>query len=307
MIQVTKSFILLCLSATLFLLPSCKERTGDDPLVLAEVGPKVLTKTMAKKQIPVQVFESDSNLALLQYRDNWVRRQLILQEANRLNFPNRADIRENLQRVREEYILQAVQEYIVHEFQNDLEVSEQEARNYYQKNKDKFTLDERYVRYRHMVAKSNQDALNARRELMQAVPWATVAQKYSKYADLKVRESERYWPISIAGGDISMLNRYLRIIGPSEISPIYRTGNEYHFVQLIDERPKGDHPDLDWLIGQINEWLTLEKRKRAFNTYVKNLYLQGQANNEIKIYNVLDESNSAVADTASLNQITNEE
>lgn len=103
-----------------------------------------------------------------------------------------------------------------------------------------------------------------------------------------------------------MLNRYLRVIGPSEISPIYRSGNEYHFVQLIEERPEGDHPDLDWLIEQIREWLTLEKRKRAFNTYVKNLYLQAQANNEIKIYNNIDESTSAFADTVSLRQITNE-
>ncbi len=142
---------------------------------------------------------------------------------------------------------------------------------------------------------------------MRGIPWDTVAQKYSKYPDLKIRESERYWPISIAGGDISMLNRYLNIIGPSEISPTYRSGNEFHFVQLLEERPRGDHPDLDWLIDQIEEWLTLEKRKRAFNTYVKNLYLQSQANNEIKIYNVTNETNTAVSDSVSLNQITNEE
>lgn len=292
---------------TVLLVSACKKETGNTPVILAEVGPKSLTKEEAKAEIPLHIFEADSNAAFQNYRDEWIRRQVILQEANRLNFTSRRDIQKKMQRMREEFILQSVQDYIISEFDADIEVSEQEARNYYQQNKDKFTLDERYVRYRHMVARSNRDAANARRELMQAVPWEEVAKKYSKYPELKIRESERYWPISMAGGDIAMLNRYLKIIGPSEISPVYHTGNEYHFVQLLDERPKGDHPDLDWLIGQIEDWLTLEKRKRAFNTYVKNLYLQGQANNEIKIYNVTNETNIAVSDTVSLNKSNNEE
>lgn len=293
-------YIFLLVMPLLF--TACKKDHGKAPVILAEVGPEILTKEEAKSEIPVNVFEADSASAYLKYRDEWIRRQVILQEANRLNFTNRKGVQEKLQRVREEYILQAVQDYIITEFEDDLEVSEQEARNYYQQNKDKFTLDERYVRYRHLIAESNQAAENAKRDLMRGIPWETVAQEYSKYADLKIRESERFWPISISGGDISMLNRYLKVIGPSEISPTYRSGNEYHFVQLLDERPQGDHPDLDWLIGQIKEWLTLEKRKRAFNTYVKNLYLQGQANNEIKIYNVInEETNTTVADTVSLN------
>ena len=304
MLKPALTFSLCVLS---LLLASCQKKSGKVPVILAEVGDQMLTKEAAKSEIPVHIFESDSTSAYLNYRDEWTRRQIILQEANRLNFTQRSGVQDKLQRIREEYILQAVQDYIISEFEENSTVSEQEARNYYQQNKDKFTLDERYVRYRHLIANSNAEADRAKRDLMRGVEWETVAQEYSKYADLKIRESERFWPISIAGGDISMLNRYLNIIGPSEISPTYRTGNEYHFVQLTDERPEGDHPDLDWLIDQIQEWLTLEKRKRAFNTYVKNLYLQGQANNEIKIYNVTNETNTAVSDTVSLNQITNEE
>lgn len=301
---IPRSRYILLLSALLLIISSCQKDSSTQPVILAEVGNLQLTKAAAKAEIPTHIFQSDSASAYLNYRDNWVRRQVILQEAERLNFTQRKGVQEKLQRIREEYILQAVQDYIITEFEGDIDVSEQEARNYYQQNKDKFTLDERYVRYRHLIASSNNGAEQAKRDLMRGIEWETVAKQYSKHADLKIRESERFWPISIAGGDITMLNRYLNIIGPSEISPTYRSGNEYHFVQLLDERPEGDHPDLDWLIGQIKEWLTLEKRKRAFNTYVKNLYLQGQANNEIKIHNVINETNKAVDDsTVSLNQI----
>ena len=302
-----KAQLLLLFLLLGFIMASCKSNTENSEEVLAQVGSEVLTKEHARSEIPPNIFRDDSSTAYISFRDDWVRRQIILQEAERLNFSNRQDVQRRLHRLQEEFILQSVQDYIIGEFEDGMEVSDQEARNYYQQNKEKFTLEERYVRYRHLNEESNADAERAKRELMQAVEWDTVADRYSKYSDLKIRESERFWPISIAGGDISMLNRYLRIIGPSEISPTYRSGNEYHFVQLIEERPAGDHPDLDWLIEQIKEWLTIEKRKRAFNTYVKNLYLQAQANNEITIYNVTNQSNSVSSDTLTLNQTNNEE
>ncbi|MEX0720837.1 MAG: peptidyl-prolyl cis-trans isomerase [Balneolaceae bacterium] len=291
----------------LILAVGCNHTLEKEPVVFAEVGGNELTLSEAKSNIPQHIFDTDSNASYLKYREDWIRRQLILQEAERLNFADREAVQKQLKRLKEEYILQAVQDYIISEYEADVSVSEDEARNYYQQNKDKFTLDERYVQYRHLIARNSQDAQNAKRDLMRGVSWESVANKYSLYADFKIRESERFWPISLAGGDIAQLNRYLNIIGPSEISPTYRSGSEYHFVQLVGERPKGDHPDLDWLITQIEEWLVLEKRKRAFNTYVKNLYLQGQANNEIKIYNVLSQQLPAVTDTASLNNPSNEE
>ncbi|MEX0608320.1 MAG: peptidyl-prolyl cis-trans isomerase [Balneolaceae bacterium] len=285
----------------------CVQKSENEPVILAEVGGKKLTLSNAKENIPKHIFAIDSIASFAKYREDWIRRQVILQEAERLNFANRKTVQQHLARLKDEYILQAVQDYIISEFEEEVTVSEEEARNYYQQNKDKFVLDERYVQYRHLIARNNQDAENAKRELMRGISWETVANKYSLYPDLKIRESERFWPISVAAADIALLNRYLNVIGPSEISPTHRVGSEYHFVQLMDERPKGDHPDLDWLINQIEEWLVLEKRKRAFNTYVKNLYLQGQANNEIKIYNVLPKQIPAAIDTVSLNNPSNEE
>ena len=278
-----KSFLLL---SVLFTLAACSGKQEENAVILAQVGEKVLTSEEVMQNLPEHVFISDSVGSVIKYRDDWVRRQVILQEADRLNFMNRSSVKNQLARMQEEFVLQMVQDFIIGEFEEDLRVTEEEARNYYQQNKDKFVLDERYVQYRHLIARSRTDAERARANLLQGHQWPDVANQYSLFPELKIRESERYWPISVAGGDISMLNRYLQVIGPSEISPIYHSGNQYHFVQLMDEKPKGEHPDLDWLINQIKDWLVLEKRKRAFNTYVKNLYLQGQANNEIKIFNV---------------------
>ncbi len=102
-----------------------------------------------------------------------------------------------------------------------------------------------------------------------------------------------------------VMNTMIRRIGITEISPIRRVNGDYHFVQLMETRPEGGHPDLDWLIGQIKEWLLLERRRRHFNSYVKNLYLNAQSNNEIDTYNVLTpnvESEPSEPDTVGFQQ-----
>jgi hypothetical protein len=71
-------------------------------------------------------------------------------------------------------------------------------------------------------------------------------------------------------------------------------------VQLIDERAKGEHPDLNWLIEQIKDWMLLNKRSRHFKSYVQNLYLKAESNNEVETFNVLPvnpNQQSTVSDT----------
>lgn len=291
----------------LFIISGCLNQSEDTSEVLAKVGNQTLTKAEAKNQIPEYMFVSDSLNAYSSFRDEWIRREIILQEADRINFTNRSEIQLRLQRMREEYILQSIQDYVLADVEADLSVSDQEARNYYQENKNKFTLNERYVRFRHLVAGSYSDAQNARQDLLNGVEWENVAREYSVSPELNLQESDRFWPISVAAGEVEQLNTFLTVIGLNEISPIHREGQQYHFVQLLEERPEGDHPDLDWLIEEIKQWLLLEKRKRAFNSYVKNLYLQGQANNEIQVYDVLNGEQKPASDSIISNTIPNEE
>lgn len=270
----------------LILFASCTRKSELDEPALAKVGSSVLTISEAKENIPPQLFEKDSLQALEQYREDWINQQIVLQEAYRLRIHRQADVQEKIQDLREDYIAKATQSYIIAELSNELIVTDEEARSYYQENKNSFVLEERYVRYRHMRSRTRQDAQDARDDLLRGIEWEIVANNFAINPDLVVRESERFWPESAASSDIQVLNRYLSVIGLSEISVIERIGDEYHFVQLLEERAKGEHPDLEWLIDQIKDWLILEKRRVAFNTYVKNLYLQAQANNEIEIYDV---------------------
>lgn len=272
------------------LLLSCTRKSQNTEPALARVGSAVLTISEARNAIPDHIFDNDSIGAYKSYRDDWIEQQIILQDAYRLRIHRQQEVQERLDKIQDDFLAKAAQDYILGELEVEIQVTDDEARAYYQENKESFVLEERYIRYRHMIASSLSDAQRARQDLLRGIDWTTIANEYSINPEVALRESDRFWPESIAAGDVNILNRYLQVIGLSEITVIERVGNRYHFVQLMEERAKGDHPDLEWLIDQIKEWLILEKRRRAFNTYVKNLYLQAQANNEIETFNVLQEN-----------------
>lgn len=259
---------------------------ADDSPILAVVGSETLTLKQALQEIPEIVLLPDTLSALSGYQQSWIDSRVLLREANRLGIQNTPEVRSRVERIRAQIMQETLKELILSQNKDELFVSRDEAQNYYQANKERFALKERFVRFRHLSARTRVDADNARRDIMRGVAWTDVAQQYSVNPELQIRQSNQFWPISMAVSDIPVMNQYLNIIGITEISPIQSHGNLYHFVQLSEARPVGDHPELDWLIDQITIWLRLEKSRRLINSYVRNLYLQAEANNEIEKTNV---------------------
>lgn len=294
-----RTLVLLSLYTLLFL--SCDKSSKINGRAYAEVNGVTLTLEDAKANIPVSEFIQDSLQAYKNYKNKWVENQLILQEVDRLKLLKSEEVLRKVERAKQEMLIISFQEAVLSTLEDEVQVSTEEARNYYQSNKDKFLLDERYVRFRHIIAPTLADAENAKRDLLRGLDWREVANKYSLQPDLVIKNSTRFWSQSSALAEYETLNRYLRLIGILEISLTENINGKYHFVQLLEERAVGEHPDLEWLLEQIKEWLVLEKKRIAYNTYVKNLYLAAEANNEIQTYNVLPEHFNSEISSDSLN------
>ena len=305
----TNTFYLLIIIGTLISLVSCQQTSQQDVEdALARVGNEYLTVDQAVDDIPDAVLSEDSVEALTQYRDNWIRQQLLLQEARRLGLEQKPAIQQKIEQAREEILRQALKDYVLASNESDLQITDEKARTYYQANKEQFVLEEDFVKFRHMRTSTIKEARNARQDLLDGVPWSEVARTYAINPSTVISESDQYWPISMAAQDIDIMNRYLKVIGQNEISPIQRVNGIYHFVQLIETRSEGDHPNLEWLIEQIKDWMTLNNRQRNFSSFVKNLYLKAESNNEVETFNVLPtkpNQNSTRDDTLE-NNSTNE-
>ncbi len=253
----------------------------DDSAVIASVGSHELTIEAALNQIPEIVLRQDTLQAIENFKNQWVNSRITENEARRIQLQNDETFRQRLQRMEDQLLEDMLQEHILAEHQSELNVTRDEAQNYFQANRDKFVLDERYIRFRHITTQTRTEIDNARRDIMRGVSWEDVVSTYSVNPELQLRESAQFWPHSMAAADIPVLNDYLEVIGISEISPVHSHGGNYHFVQLLEIRNEGDHPDFEWLIPQIQQWLKLEKTQRITNAFKRNLYLQAQSNDEI--------------------------
>lgn len=254
----------------------------DSSPVLATVGYEQLTVETALQNIPDIALQQDTLKAFQSYKRQWINEKVAINEARRLGLPNDEHFQSKMKRMEEQLLNEMLQQYILADSQEELEISRDEAQNYYQANRDKFILNERFVRFRHVTATTRTAIDNARRDLLRGVEWEDVLNDYSVNPDLQLRQSTQYLPISMAESDIPMLNRYLNVIGISEISPVHYANGQYHFVQLREIRNEGDNPDFEWLIPQIQQWLKLEKSKRITNALKRNLYLQAESNDEIE-------------------------
>lgn len=260
---------------------------GPDPdaVILARVGNAYLTLDEALDYIPEHVLASDSTAAINTFRSNWVTRQVLYQDARRQGVHLQDEVQRRLIKSEKDILNDAYREIIVRNAARELTVTNQEVHDYYAQFRDQFVLQERYLRMRHVVTATLDESRNAKAELLRGIPWEIVVDRYALNKEETLRRAEQFFPQSAVLTDNPPMRDYLRVIGLTEISPIRSHNGQFHFIQIMEDRPRGDHPDVDWMFDQIREWLIIEKRRRAVRIFEQNLVMQAEANNEIEIFN----------------------
>lgn len=278
--------LLLCGILVLFVL-SCESPGGKQQGErIARVGEEYLTLEQAEEAIPSFIYKEDSVSALAQYRRQWIQRRLVLREADKMNIRQQKEIQEKLQRAQHEILREALRTHIITN-EVDTTVTDQEVKAYYEANKEHFELGELYIQYRHLRTQNIEDARTAKQALQAGASWEEVADNYAMEPLAAISNAQKYHPISEVLNDNDIMRRYLQTIDLNEISPIQRVNSVYHFVQLTGKREQSDSADIEWMMEKVKNWIILDKRQRKFNSYLKNLYLKAESNNEIEVYNVI--------------------
>lgn len=160
------------------------------------------------------------------------------------------------------------------------EPSESEIRDYYEQNKERFTMGEQ-VRVAHIVKYVNWQTdeataldiiTRAHREIEAGAPFEAVVSKYTDCAD--------------NGGDLGYVARGQLVeefedvafnLSPGQVSDVLRTRFGFHLVKLYDRRPP-TVPPLQAIRGQIVDEVKEQKREQALGDYLD--MLRSQANVE---------------------------
>lgn len=272
-------FCIVCM----VLLSSCiQPKKRNEGKVIARVGNARLTMEMVRNQIPETVFKQDSLHSVIRFRKNWISEQLLVQEAVRSGLQKDSTYLSDLQRLKNGLLAQTLRDIVMAK-SDTVTITEKEAENYYEAHEQQFVLNERYVRFRHISTSNLDSCQSAKSAIMHGMPWPEVVQKFALDKDKTLNDSKRYWPISMALRNDPPMNHFLRIIGNTEISPIRFVNGRYQFVQLMEQKPKGAHADLSWVLDQIKGWLKLQKQRKVLSNFERNLYLKAKANHEISI------------------------
>jgi DNA-binding HxlR family transcriptional regulator len=256
----------------------------QDETAVARVGKSVLTLDQVRSEIPEFLLENDSTAAVQRFVQNWVQREILFQEAKRLGLHEHQEIRNQLRQVETMVLSEALRDLIIANSLEQQSVTEEEVREYYDRNRNQFVLQERHVRLRHLISATLEESVAGKNDLMRGVDWETVAAQYGVDKEETISRSQHFFPVSTLFADNPPMRDYLRVIGISEVSPIRIHRSQFHFIQIVEDRPAGSHPDIDWMFDQIKEWLSIEKRRKAVRAYEQNLLMQAEANNEIEIF-----------------------
>lgn len=277
------------LPALLFLSACSQNKYGAGNSVrLARAGNAYLTLEEALETIPAYMMREDSIQAIQTFTKEWVEQKLLLQKAQKSHLADKENIQRKLQNARERVLKNALRQLLLSEFDAKTTVSDAEALRYYRNNREQFILQERYVQFRHVSTANYKYARAARSELLSGKQWPEVANLFSKDAEQRIKQSQKYWPQSMVLNDLPVLKQYIADLDSGQISPVRQLKGKYHFVQLTGSRAAGKAAKPAWIMDQLKEWIMLEKKRQFFKSYVKNLYLKAKKDNDIEFYDVLN-------------------
>jgi hypothetical protein len=283
--QIANALFFLILGFSLLPL-SCEQ--AEKPIngkQLAQVGKSILYEHDVLRRLPENFDNEQKKAFITNFREQWIRKELIVQEAKRSGLADQEELKLKIEDAGKDVLAQAYRDYWLSNT-DSVQVSLNEVQTFYENNKDQFILQERHIRFRHIKTADLESCKAAKSELMRGISFETVVQKYALDKVSTLSESQIYYPIQLAASQYPELNKYLQVIGIMEISIIRLLDGKYHFVQITDERPAGTHPDLDWILDRIKEWLIVEKKRKILTTLERELYLKAELNNEIKLFEI---------------------
>ncbi len=178
-------------------------------------------------------------------------------------------------------------EIIKKEIEPKIKVTEKEARDYYEKNKHKFTSPEKVrasiilLKFNPTKGKAGEQKILKKFEsildqLRNGADFAAMAKKFSQDS------------LAFKGGDLGFFTRKQMLpafsnrafkMKKGEISDIFRTGHGFHVLKVTDKKSAGTSPFEDEK-GKIVSFLKKKKSSKATKDYIE--VLKGQA--KIKTY-----------------------
>lgn len=255
--------------------------------VVVKAGSSKLTKKELQediKNLPPQakVFLASPE-GFTRLKEELIKRELLYEEAKKKNLTKSEEFKRRMEEFKKITLINMLLEQEIKTVQ---QVTEQEAKEYYEKNKDMF-INPVEVRLSQIVVKNEEEARKVYERLDKGEDFSKIAKELSK--DEKTRAS---------GGDIGFfkkgqLNPQIENIVFSlrkgQVSMPLTLKGELYIFKITDV--KGTAVDFEQIKGQLIEQLKVKKQQDWFNSYIEDLKKKYKVEiNEKALQEILNQS-----------------
>jgi len=198
-----------------------------------------------------------------QFLDRLVRRELLLQEAEKRKLGDRPEVADPVAALRRDLMTRVL---LQEEIGDKVKVEEKDAQEYFRAHPEEFSGDQ--VRLRHILVRTEDEAKEVSGRLAKNERFEDVAKALSQDSATAVK-----------GGDLGYLRReqmfpdFARAafeLKVGEVSGVVRTPFGYHLIKLVD-RKKGQALGYEQVKDQLQRRLLEERRTQRFQQWMKDL------------------------------------
>ncbi len=244
--------------------PAAEDHSKD---ILAKMGDKVITVGDIEDElskIPPQFLSHFTDpVRKQQYIQSIVDRMLFAEEAKAKGLMEREDVKEKIN----SYVERILYSEYLKTLTDGLTVTDEEVAKYYEANKDAFMAPER-IKAKHILVKTEEEALNVKAELDKGADWDELAKKYSTDKSNATR-----------GGDLGYFSRGRMVkefddvafgLEVGKIGGPVKTQFGYHLIKVEDKKP-AEQQTLEQVDKQVRTKLQGMEREQKMDEARKSL------------------------------------
>ena len=281
-----RSLLLSCAVALAACGSEGDDRTSESAYV-ARVGDAVFTEADLADALSGLSPGVDSALAREQVVGQWVRSELLVQEARALKLDEEPRV-QKLLRDNERATLEAATLDRLFET-NPAEPTREELEAYYEANQANLALREPYVRLRHVRTGVRDRAEAARAALDQAARsphadslFTIIAREFGDDPEGAIALAAEYTPESRLLALDEALGLRVIALRP-ERTALIESNDGYHVVQVVDRVGSGELPTLEMVAPELRERLAIQRRRDQEAQFIQALRSKAQARNRLDI------------------------
>ncbi len=256
------------LLTTVALFAGCSQSNQAEGPVVAKIGKEAITEEEFLRQLDRVPEWARSQFRGMEgkekFLDELIKRDLIYQDAKRMRLDKD---KEYIDKIREFEKMSLVSLILKKEVEDKAKVSDAEIKEFFEQNKDKFTIGTK-IRASHILVGTEKEANDILKRLNKGESFAKLAKAFSKDKGSAQK-----------GGDLGYFGRGKMVpeferaalaLKPGEVSKPVKTRFGYHIIKVTGIK-KGKLASFEQSKEAIRRQLVTQKRKALFNSYVEKL------------------------------------